>query len=94
MSVSTAVSQLLEIEDIRKQNVYSKDTIAIGLARVGSRDQKVVAGTMEELLEVDMGNPLHSLVIPGKMHFLEADAVKQYAVNKETFEKYAEVIQH
>ena len=30
---------------------------------------------LKELLLVDMGDPLHSLVIPGKMHELEQNAV-------------------
>jgi len=28
------------------------------------------------------------------MHFLEADVLKEYAINKETFEKYADVSEH
>jgi len=35
--------------------------------------------------------PLHALVIPGKMHFLEAEMLKSFALNKSDFEKYAEI---
>ena len=74
--------------------VYTKDTIAVGLARVGCPDQAIIAGTLEELVTADFGGPLHSLVIAGNMHFLEADLVRTYAVNPETFNKHAVILDH
>ncbi|KAJ3319519.1 diphthine synthase [Boothiomyces sp. JEL0866] len=94
MSNNTCISQLLEIEEKRKENLYNENTIVVGLARVGADDQVIKVGTMKELLEYDFGKPLHSFIIPGKMHFLEADCLKEYAVSKETFEKYAQVSLH
>ena len=32
---------------------------------------QIVAGTMKELLEVDFGPPLHSLIISGELHPIE-----------------------
>ncbi|KAJ3082223.1 diphthine synthase [Quaeritorhiza haematococci] len=98
MTVNQAVEQLLEIEERRGEGVYTKDTIAVGLVRLGSikddekEGQLIVSGTLEELLTVDFGAPLHSLVIAGKMHFLEADMLKTFAVNPETFDKFAEIV--
>nr|KAJ3419788.1 diphthine synthase [Polyrhizophydium stewartii] len=94
MTVNQAVEQLLEIEEKRQQNVYSPNTIAVGLARVGAEDQTIIAGTMQELLTADFGGPLHSFVIPGNMHFLEADILRTYAVNRETFNANAVVLEH
>ncbi|KAJ3115100.1 diphthine synthase [Physocladia obscura] len=94
MTVNQAIEQLLEIEEKRDENVYSKHTIGVGLSRVGASDQKIVAGTLEELLDVDFGEPLHSLVLAGEMHFLEADILRTYAVNVDTFNKYAIVSEH
>ena len=34
-----------------------------------------VSGKLKDLLTVDMGPPLHSLVIPGKMHEIEQNAI-------------------
>lgn len=86
---------MLEIEEMKNEKVYGPNTIAIGLARVGSDNQKIVAGTMEELSNSeDLGEPLHSLIIPGKMHFLEAEMVKRFCINSETFDKFADVSQH
>ena len=53
----------------------------VGLARVGSTNQRIVCGTMEELSSHDLGPPLHSLVIPGHLHFLEKDMLRMFALN-------------
>lgn len=63
----------------------------MGLARVGAESQKICAGTLKELLEVDFGAPLHCFILPGKMHFLEAEMLLQYAVNPVTLKQYAEI---
>ena len=64
MTVNQALRQLLDCERIRGQGVIKPDkTKCIGLARVGREDQLIVAGTINEMLEVDFGAPLHSMVI-------------------------------
>lgn len=92
MSINTAIEQLLEVEENRKQQAYTKDTLCVGMARVGCDDQRIIAGTMEELKDIDFGKPLHSFIIAGKMHILEADMLKFYAVNKETFDQSPQII--
>ncbi|KAI8848177.1 tetrapyrrole methylase [Chytridium lagenaria] len=76
MTVNQAVEQLLEIEELRGEKVCTPNTIAVGLARVGAPDQCIISGTLEDLLHADFGGPLHSLVIAGTMHFLEADLMR------------------
>lgn len=88
MSIPQAVSQLLEIEGLRKSGILvPEETLAIGLSRVGGDEsqQKIVSGTLAELsaqLADVFGEPLHSLVIVGKrLHHLEVEYAEQYAVN-------------
>jgi diphthine methyl ester synthase len=57
---------------------YSEDTECVGFARIGSEDQKVVAGTMKQLQLIDFGAPLHCLVITGKTHPLEEEMLDFY----------------
>jgi len=73
MTVNQCVEQLLEVEEKRGEGVYGEDTLCVGLARVGTETQQVVSGTMKDLLNVDFGPPLHSLVIAGDVHFLEKE---------------------
>ncbi|KAI8617720.1 tetrapyrrole methylase [Chytriomyces sp. MP71] len=94
MTVNQAVEQLLEIEEKRGENVYSRTTIGVGMSRIGAPDQRIICGTLEELLDADFGEPLHSLVLAGEMHFLEADILRTFAIDPETFNKYAQVSDH
>ena len=62
-------------------SALAADTVCIGLARVGAEDQKVVVGTLQQLTSVDLGGPLHSLIIPGDMHPLELDMLRLFALD-------------
>lgn len=76
MSINTAVQQLLEIEGDCGGGAYGPDTMCVGLARVGAEEQTIVAGSMKQLLDVDFGPPLHSLVIAGDLHPIETEMLK------------------
>ncbi|WJX42249.1 diphthine methyl ester synthase [Trifolium repens] len=78
MTINTAIEQLLEIAQAREVSAYTEDTECVGLARIGSEDQMVVAGTMKQLLSIDFGAPLHCLVITGKTHPLEEEMLDFY----------------
>lgn len=44
----------------------------MGLARIGYSNQKIVAGSLQSFLSVEMGPPLHSFVICAeKLHHVE-----------------------
>ncbi|XP_075473092.1 diphthine methyl ester synthase isoform X1 [Ascaphus truei] len=65
----------------------TENTICVGLARVGASDQQIASGTLQQLCSVDMGGPLHSLVISGCMHPLELDMLRLFAVDPSSFEQ-------
>ena len=44
-------------------------------ARVGRSDQKLWCGPLGEMPHADLGQTPHSLVIPGKLHFVEEEAL-------------------
>jgi len=74
MTVAQGLSQLLEIETYRKQGVATADTKVVGVARLGRDDQAMTCGTLSEVLEADIGGPLHSLVIPAEeLHEMELE---------------------
>lgn len=73
---------------IKRQNTENVDTseyelteesLCVGLARVGSRSQSIVKTTLIEALELDLGPPLHSLVIPGSLHPLEEEILNLFS---------------
>ncbi|MCP9261388.1 DPH5 [Dirofilaria immitis] len=82
MACSEAAKQLLEIVNrIAKEGMepaYTPSTECVGLARIGWSDQKIVFCSLKALCDVDMGPPLHSLVIPGDLHPIELDFLKTF----------------
>ncbi|KAL1933017.1 hypothetical protein VTP01DRAFT_8695 [Rhizomucor pusillus] len=87
MTINQAAEQLLEIEENRGEGVCTEDTLAIGCARIGTATQKIVAGSLKQLLHVDFGGPLHSLVLVGsRMHDMEADFIREFAADPSSFD--------
>jgi hypothetical protein len=58
--------------------VCRPDALAIGLARVGQETQRIYSGTLQQLARIDFGGPLHSLVLVGAMHDLEAAMFERF----------------
>ncbi len=50
--------------------------LAVGVARLGSRDEKVRAAKMKALMEEDFGEAPHSIIVVGRLHFMEAEALE------------------
>ena len=70
-----AILDLLDIEKEQKRTVLSDDTFAIIASRIGFETQKIISGKFSNLLKADFGEPPHSIIIPGKLHFTESDAI-------------------
>jgi diphthine synthase len=54
------------------------DWLGIGVARIGSQDQFVLAAKLGKLQNQDFGRIPHCLVVPGKLHFMEVEALKAF----------------
>ena len=88
MTVAQCATQMLKIEEEKGEGICGRKNLAIGVARVGARDQKMAAGTLEQLSNVDLGDPLHSLVLLGRRtHYLERDFMRDFAVDKRVFDE-------
>jgi diphthine synthase len=53
--------------------------LGVGIARAGSRSPIVRADTLGKLKEYDFGPPMHILVIPASLHFVEKEALQTFA---------------
>jgi len=78
MTVNEALKLLLEVESRRREGVM-ENAIAVGIARAGSGAPVVKADYAGSLVDFDFGAPLHILVIPAELHFLEAEALVKLA---------------
>ncbi len=74
MDIRTAASLLLEMEEKRGEGVLV-NALAVGISRAGSDSPIVKADYLERLKDHDFGGPLHVLVIPAQLHFIEAEAL-------------------
>jgi len=79
MTIPQALEQLLALEEKRREKVITNRTLAVGVARIGAEDVKIKAGRVERLRRCDFGSPPHSMVIPGKLHFMEIEALQVFA---------------
>ena len=87
MTVAQCASQMLETEASRAEGAYGTESLAVGIARVGAKDQRIAVGTLQQLSAVDLGGPLHSIVLLGKRaHELERDFIREYAVDTIAFD--------
>jgi diphthine synthase len=68
-------SRLLDAEKNFKRDVLSEGTLAIVLGRVGMKDQEISGGPMGKLKNRPFGPAPHCVVIPGKLHFTEEEAL-------------------
>lgn len=79
MSANEAIKIMLGLEGKIKKRAFTLDTLAVVVARAGSDDVVIKAGRVGELGKLDFGPPPHVLIVPGKLHFMEAEALKVFA---------------
>ncbi|CAK1583656.1 unnamed protein product [Parnassius mnemosyne] len=79
MTVQDAAKQLVQIIDNKPDTGIQRTNIAVGLSRVGAPDQRIAVMSLEKMLNLDLGPPLHSLVVPAPhLHPLEIDYLEQF----------------
>lgn len=75
MTVKEGLEALLKVEKQKHQRIATVNTIAVGIARAGSNAPTVKADCVGKLMKFDFGTAPHSIVFPGKLHFMEAEAL-------------------
>ena len=78
MTIREGIGQMLEIEDLQGAGIFSKETLVVGCARLGSEDPHIYAGSAGEVAEHDFGRPLHCLIVPGNLHYIEEEALEMW----------------
>ncbi|MGB9636948.1 MAG: diphthine synthase, partial [Thermoplasmata archaeon] len=75
MSAKEGMNVLIEMEAREKRGLITPETKMCVVARVGSPDCITAYGEIAKLVEMDFGMPPHTLVLPGKLHFVEEEAL-------------------
>jgi len=73
LTIGQAIAQLEETGE------FSMDTLLVGVARLGSENSVIRADTADNLKTQDFGEPPHAIVAPGRLHFMEEEALKALA---------------
>ncbi len=75
MTVGEGLRVLLRLERRKRGKAILPDTLVVGIARAGSKDPTVKADYIREIINYDFGPAPHTLVFPGRLHFMEAEAL-------------------
>lgn len=79
MSIKEAVEQLLLMDKMLSMNELNLDSMAVGVARIGQPGQLIVYDSLRRLLNINFGDPLHSLIVPArKLHFHELEVLDYF----------------
>jgi diphthine synthase len=73
ITVNQAIETLL---NARRPESFSKKTLTVAVARVGWEDSVIHADVAGNLRNRFFGPPPQVLIVPGNLHFLEAEALK------------------
>jgi len=75
LTVNEALAMIQQIEEKRQEGIATDKDIAIGLARAGSKQPALKADFISSLRNFDFGEPPMTLIFPGQLHFMEAEAL-------------------
>lgn len=90
LNIREALESLLKVEAKRREKTVTFETLAVGVARAGSSRPVVKAGFVKDLLNYDFGAPPSTLIFPGKLHFMEAEALIVLADGPKTLREVCE----
>jgi len=79
MTANEGFDVLASVEKELNKDFIKPKLLVCVVARAGEKDCLARAGHFDEMRKRDFGLPLHSIVIPGKLHFLEAKALVELA---------------
>jgi diphthine synthase len=79
MTAAQGARWLIDAEARVGGGLIGESTLLCAAARLGSASEMVEAMWANDMVTCDMGPPLHTLVLPGALHFLEAEALVRFA---------------
>lgn len=79
VTIPEGIRALSKLEDAKRAGIMTDDTLMVALARVEAPDCVVRADTAGNLVKADFGEPPWSIILPGKLHFMEVEALQLLA---------------
>ncbi|WP_099209969.1 diphthine synthase [Thermococcus henrietii] len=79
MTANEAMEILLQVEEMKKEGVFTPETLVVVLARAGSLNPTIRAGYVKNMINEDFGRQPHVLIVPGRLHIVEAEYLVEFA---------------
>lgn len=76
MSIKQAVKYLISVEEKVQKGVFTDDTLVVGCAQLGSEAPIIKVGKAKKIKEQNFEKFLQCLIVPGKLHFAEENALR------------------
>jgi diphthine synthase len=89
LTINQAITMLLKVEKTKRKGVVTPETDAVGVARAGSNNPILKADFIRALTKFDFGQPPHSLIFLGDLHFMEIDSLVVFAAAPAEFRRLA-----
>ncbi len=80
MTPDRAVTILLELEQKLRRNVVNMNDKIVVLERMGSKDESIYYASVEYVMKHSWRKPPYSIIYPGRLHFMEEEALEVYRV--------------
>ncbi|MBS3119468.1 diphthine synthase [Candidatus Woesearchaeota archaeon] len=75
LRIPQALEMLEEAEKQHKKGLIKDTTLALACARLAAPGQLIKPGKISQLKKMDFGEGMQCLIIPGKLHFKEEEAI-------------------
>lgn len=72
---SVAMMMLLDVEKDQRSQAFTEETFVLVASRIGRADKKIISGHVRSLMEINYEAGPHSLIVPGRLHFVEKEAI-------------------
>jgi len=79
LTIPNAIRILSKLEEIKNAGIVRDDTLMVAIARVEAPDCIVRADRAANLVRANFGEPPYSIILPSKLHFVEAEALQLMA---------------
>ena len=73
------ISEAVELLEEQARRSGAEISLYVGIARAGSPDPVVHAGSAQEMKTFDFGSPLHILIVPAELHDIEREYLERFA---------------
>lgn len=77
MAANEGIKLLVEIEKRKKKKLFLESTEIVAVAHLGA-GSRIMYGRISALRKADFGELPHSLILPGKLHFMEKEFIETF----------------